>query len=350
MPITHDIPVSSLTNIINVAAAAGVTPEELCLDAGLDLSTLKDSENRIPFTQLLRFFEHAAGLTRDAAFGLHVGEQGNPKLFGILGYVAINSQTFGEALNRLIRFQQIRTKAYKFSVEITGSNVHLAYIYQTPRISPEECRHDAEETLCSVMKFGRMMTGVEWIAREVHFEHARPENISEHERIFRAPVRFGKLVTQLIFDSAFLTTPLVEADLTLGSLLERQAEELLAKSPDDDERAFVNQVQRLMRENLGSGEMRIETICQKLNIGSRTLQRKLREENTSFQKLLEETQSELSKFYLRQPEIAICEISYLLGFSQSSAFHRAFRRWTGLTPKAFRSEHKHQRHLFSDKK
>ncbi len=69
----------------------------------------------------MKFYEHAARLTRDAAFGLHVGEQGSLKFYGILGYVTINSQTSGEALNRWIRFLQIRTKAYKFSLKITGT-------------------------------------------------------------------------------------------------------------------------------------------------------------------------------------------------------------------------------------
>jgi len=339
MSITHDLPVSSIRRIFNAAAASGVQPEELCRSAELDLSALEDSENRIPFTQLLKFFEHAARLTGDAVFGLHVGEQSSPKLFGILGYVAINSQTFGEALNRWIRFQQIRTKAYKFSLKITGSNAHLAYIYQTPRLLPEECRHDSEETLCSIMQFGRMMTGVDWIPREVHFEHAPLKDISEHERIFRAPVRFNKPFTKLIFDTSVLEMPLVEADLTLGSLLERQAEDLLAKSPQHE--SFTGQVQQLIRESLSDGNLTMETISQKLGNSSRTLQRKLREEGTSYQKLFEETQSEMSKFYLQQPESRICEISYLLGFSQPSAFHRAFRRWTGLTPKVFQSKHKH---------
>lgn len=337
MSITHDIPVSSLNRVIKAAAAAGVTQEELCREAGIDLSALEDSENRIPFAQLVKFYEHAARLTGDAAFGLHVGEQGSLKFYGILGYVTINSQTSGEALNRWIRFLQIRTTAYKFSLEIIGSNAHLAY-YQTPYILPEECRHQSEETLCSIMQFGRMMTGVDWIPREVHFEHEQPENISEHERIFRVPVRFNKPITKLIFDSSVLKLPIAEADPTLGSLLERQAEYLLAQSPQYE--SFANQVRQFIRENLSDGEMRMETVCRKLGIDSRAFQRKLRKEGTSYQKLLEDTQRELSELYLRNPELAIFEISYLLGFSQPSVFHRAFRRWTGLTPKAFRLSQK----------
>ena len=338
MPHTYKIPVSSVGKIINTAVRAGVRPEELCKAANLDFHILENVDNQIPFAQLIRLYQYAERLTGDDAFGLHVGEQDSPKLYGILGYVAINSQTLGEALERLIRFQHIRTDAYRFSLEITGANAYLSYICYENCV-PVERRHESEETMCSIIQFGRMM-GVDWKLREVHFEHARPQDISEHERIFRAPVRFGKPITQLVFDPSMLKTPLVEADLTLGSLLERQAEELLAKSPVR-EIDFVSQVRQLIRENLSSGNLRIETICQKLGVSLRTLQRRLEEEGASYQKLLEETRCEMSKFYLQKQEIAICEISCLLGFSQPSAFHRAFRRWTGLTPKAFRSNRKH---------
>lgn len=337
----YEIPVSSAGKIINAATAAGIKPKELCKAANLDMRILEDVDNQIAFTQLVELYQHGARLTGDDAFGLHVGEQDSPKLYGILGYVTINSQTVGEALNRLVRFQQIRTNACEFSLKVIGSNAHLFYIYQTTEISRQERRHESEETLCSFLQISRMATGIDWSPSEVHFEHEQPKDISEHKRIFRAPVCFGKPVTQMIFNSSILTIPLVAADLTLGLLLERQAEELLEKSTRAGEEGFVNQVRRLISENLSGGEMRMETICQKLGISSRTLQRNLKEEGTSYQKLLEETQSELSKFYLQKPDIAICEISYLLGFSQPSAFHRAFRRWTGLTPRAFRGKQKH---------
>jgi hypothetical protein len=287
MPDNCEIPFSAAAKILNTAAAAGVKAEALCDAAEVDLRILEDVDNQIPFTRLIRLYQCGARLTGDENFGLHVGEQDSPKLYGILGYVTINSQTVGEAINRLIRFQHIRTNAYKFTLEINGSNAHLTYTYQTNDVSVQESRHEAEETLCSIVQFGRMMTGAEWILHEVHFEHDRPENVSEHERIFRAPVYFGKPVTQLIFDSSFLTTPFAEADLILGSLLERQAEELLEKSKTL-ETSLVNQVRQLIRENLGSGNLGIESICRKLGCSVRTLQRKLKEEGLSYQKLLEE--------------------------------------------------------------
>ena len=339
---THEIPVSSVGKIINAASAAGVGPEKLCGEAGVDLRTLEDVDNLISFADFMRLYQCGVSLTGDDAFGLHVGERDSPKLYGILGYVTINSRNVGEALNRLVRFQQIRSNAYKFSVEVSGASVHLSYFYLTNEFSRQQRRHEAEETLCSIMQFARTITGIEWSPREVHFEHERPANVSEHERIFRAPVRFRKAVTKLIFDSSVLNMPIVTADLTLGSLLERQAEELLAKSASE-EKTFTSRVRELIRKNLSGGKIRMEAFGRELGVSSRTLQRQLSEEGTSFQKLLEETQCEVSKIYLEQPEIAICEISYLLGFSQASAFHRAFRRWTGLTPKEFRLRRKEDR-------
>lgn len=331
----YTVPVSSTGKIINAASVAGLKREEFARTANFDLHLLENADNEIPFAQLFGLYRHAVNLIGDDAFGLHVGERDSPKSYGLLGYVTSNSGTVGEAVNRLVRYQQIRTDAYKFSLEISGANASLTYVYQGSDVSPETRRHESEETLCSIIEFGRMMTGFNWMPREVRFEHARPKDVSEHERIFRAPVRFGKLMTQLVFDSSFLHLPLIEADATLGSLLEKQAEELLKKSPKV-EKTFAHRVRQLMKENLSGGELRMETVCRNLGNSKRTLQRKLTEEGTTYQKLLEETQCEMSKYYLRQPEITICEISDSLGFSESSAFHRAFRRWTGLTPNSFR--------------
>lgn len=338
MAIIYKIQVNSVGKIISAAESAGVTPDELCHSVKFDLSALEDVDNQIPFRQLVALGENAARLTGDEAFGLHVGERTDAKMYGVLGYVTLNSQTFGEALNRLIRYQQIRTDAIKFSLEIVGSDAHLAYIYQTTDISPQNRRQESEEMMSTVIKVGRELTNVDWTPREVHFEHAQPKNISEHTRIFRAPVRFDKPLTKLIFDSSLLNLAIAQADLTLGSLLERQAKDLLTKSPQHED--FIDQIRQLIKENLPNREARMETICRKLGSSTRTLQRKLTEEGTSYQELLEETQRELSEFYLQKSEMAICEVSYLLGFSQPSAFHRAFRRWNGLTPKEFRDRQK----------
>ncbi|HEX8686469.1 MAG TPA: AraC family transcriptional regulator, partial [Pyrinomonadaceae bacterium] len=338
MPVSYEIPASAAFKITDAAAASGVDREALCRAAGLDPAALADADNLIPFAKLIRLGECGARLTGDDAFGLHAGERTDARAYGLLGYLTLHSRTFGEALGSLIRFQQIRTDAVEFSLEAAGADAHLAYHYLAADAAPGERRQESEEMLSTMVRVGRGLTGVDWAPREVHFEHARPKDISEHERIFRAPVRFARPLTKLVFDSSILALPLVGADPALGSLLERQAEELLAKSPRRG--AFAGRVRRLIKEGLPGGEARVGPASRRLGVSPRTLQRKLREEGTSFQELLEETQHALAEFYLRKPEVAICEVSYSLGFSQPSAFHRAFRRWTGLTPKEFRHRQK----------
>lgn len=338
MPVVYEIPAGAAFKVADAAAASGVSAEKLCRAAGLDPALLAEADNPMPFTQLVRLLECGARLTGDDAFGLHVGERTDVKSYGLLGYVTINSRTFGEALGSLIRYQKIRTNAVEFSLEVEGADAHLAYHYRMAGVALCERRQESEEMLSTMVRVGRGLTGMDWAPLEVHFEHAEPPDVSEHGRIFRAPVRFKRPVTKLVFDASILALPLVAADPALGSLLERQAEELLANAPRRG--VFSESVRRLIKESLPGGDARMEPACRRLGVSARTLQRKLREEGTSFQELLEETQRALAEFYLRKPEAAICEISYSLGFSQPSAFHRAFRRWTGLTPKEFRRRRK----------
>lgn len=336
MPVTYEIPVSAALKFVEAARARGVAPETLCAAAGLDPSVLEDADNELPFALLLELAECGARLTGDDAFGLRVGQRADARAYGLLGYVTINRRTFGEALGAVIRYQRIRTKAVEFTLDVAGADAHLAYHYRACGVAPRGRRQESEEMLSTMTRVGRGLTGVEWAPREVHFEHEEPADTGEHARIFRAPVRFRRPLTKLIFDASVLDLPLVGADPALGSLLERQAEELLAGSQSRGD--FAGRVREVIREGLPGGEARVDAVCRRLGVSPRTLQRRLRGEGTTFQDLLEETQRALAEFYLRKPDVAICEVSYLTGFSQPSAFHRAFRRWTGLTPREFRRD------------
>lgn len=333
MPREYTILVRSVRKIADAAAARGVSAEELYGAVGLDPALLEDPDNRIPFAQFVALYEAGAALTGDDAFGLHVGETSTPELFDVLGYVIINSPTLGEALNRLVRYHTIWTDGALFGLGVSGGRASLTYEYAGG--DGGRRRHDSEMTFSIAVSFARRVTGVDWAPREVSFRHAEPTSTAEHERIFRAPVRFGRPSNELILDSALLALPMARADAGLCDILDRQARELLARLPQQE--SLAHQVRGLLAEALKAGDPRLETLSQRLGVSPRTLQRRLREEGTSHQDLLDEVRSELSRRYLREPELAICEVAYLLGFSEPSAFHRAFRRWTGVTPRAFRT-------------
>lgn len=332
MPDVTTISVKAVEKIAKAAALKGVEPEELYRVVGLDPAVLADPDNRFPFSQIVALYEHGARLTGDVDFGLHVGERTNVKMFDIVGYAVANSSTFGDALSRTDRYHTIWNDGASFRLLIEGERAHLSYSYVD--LSGAECRQDSEMTLSLLIKFARDVTGIDITPREVCFQHPTPDDTSEHERIFRAPVRFNMPVAELIFDVAILELPIIAADPALCAVLDRHAEELLAKLPRRGR--LTDEVRHLLRQAFNGGDPGLEAIAAQLNLSPRTLQRKLKEEQTSHQDLLDEMRRDLSVSYLREPEMAICEVAYLLGFSEPSAFHRAFRRWTGTTPREYR--------------
>ncbi|MFL6212159.1 MAG: AraC family transcriptional regulator [Pyrinomonadaceae bacterium] len=332
MPRPPTIQVRSVVKILDAAAHAGVAPQALCRAVGLDPDLIADPDNRIPFAQLVALYEHAAQLTGDDAFGLHVGERTSPTLFDVLGYVVINSPTLGAALDRLVRYHAIWTDGAIFTLTEAGAQVWLSYDYVAGVATPR--RHDCEMTLAINVVFTRRLISIDWQPRVVSFQHPQPADIAEHKRIFRAPVHFNQPRNELVLDRALLALPIARADAGLYALLDRHAQELLARLPQRDD--TTAQVRRLLNNALSGGDPNITAIARQLGLSARTLQRKLRTEGTAYQDVLDDMRRELAQRYLRERDMAVCEVAYLLGFSGPSAFHRAFRRWTGVTPKEFR--------------
>ena len=326
------IQAKAVEKILRAAAARGVTPQSLYEATDLSPAILDDPDARIPFAKIVSLYEQAAALSGDDAFGLHVGESVDPKAFDVLGYSVINSPTFGAALDRVVRYNCIWTDGSAFAVEIGDPTTSIIYTYLDDSLN--ECRHDAEMTLAAIAVLGRLITDADWVPHSVSFQHDQPRHTAEHERIFRCPVRFNAKTNEFIFDSSTLGLPIVKADAGLCAVLDRHAEELLAKYPHED--TLIERLRTIIKEELNGGDASLERVAEQLGMSGRTLQRKLHDHRTSHQELLDEMRKGLAMRYLREPEMAICEVAYLLGFSESSALHRAFKRWTGMTPSEFR--------------
>ena len=332
---TYTIQAKAAEKIIKAAAAHGVKPESLYDAIKLDPSVLNDPDNRIPFAQLVALYETAAELTGDNNFGLHVGETIAPSAFDVVGYSALNSPTLGAAFMRVARYHSIWTDGALFTLEIDGDTSAIVYRYADASIL--EHRHDSEMTLATVTTLCRNIATPDFAPITVEFQHASPSDVSEHLRLFRSPIQFNAASNRLTFPSTFLSLPIARADATLCALLDRHAEELLAKYPPHD--SLIHQVRSIIAGEFRGGDPSLERVADQLSLTPRTLQRKLHELDTSHNEILDQMRCQLAMRYLREHEMAICEVAYLLGFSESSSFHRAFKRWTGVTPKDFR-EHR----------
>ena len=332
MTLTFTIQAKAAEKILNAAVARGVKPESLCEAVNFDPSALNDPDSRMPFAQLVALYEKAADLTGDDNFGLHIGESVALSAFDVVGYCALNSPTLGAAFARVARYHSIWTDGALFTVESTGETSAIVYRYSDPSI-PEH-RQDSEMTLATVTTLCRNIATPDFTPAVVEFQHAAPANTSEHQQLFNCPVRFGAPTNRLSFPSDFLQLPIAKADASLCAVLDRHAEELLAKFPPRD--SLIDQVRNVIADEFRGGEPSLERSAAHLGLTPRTLQRKLQELGTTYNDVLDQMRRQLAMRYLREPRMAICEVAYLLGFSESSSFHRAFKRWTGVTPKEFR--------------
>lgn len=327
------IQAKAVGKICKAAVARGVKAETLYEAVKLDASVLEDPDSRIPFAQLVALYEKAAEMTGDENFGLHIGESVDLSAFDVVGYCALNSSTLGAAFNRVARYHWIWTDGALFTLESTGETSAVVYSYVDNSISDH--RHDSEMTLSTVTTLCRNVATPDFAPTLVEFQHEAPADISEHLHVFKCPVKFGALENRLFFPTSFLSMPIARADASLCAVLDRHAEELLAKFPPRD--SLIGQVRNVMAGEFRGGEPSLERIADHLGLTPRTLQRKLQEHGTSYNDVLDQMRRQLAMRYLREPQMAICEVAYLLGFSESSSFHRAFKRWTGVTPKEFRS-------------
>lgn len=182
----------------------------------------------------------------------------------------------------------------------------------------------------------RQVTGVELRPTEVHLPYPTPDETSVYERTFGAPVIFGERDASLTLRNEDLDRPVVQADPGLISYLDRFADEVQKGLANRG--SATEQVRRTIWTELSSGHPSLARIARRMGTSTRSLQRRLSEENTTFAELLDELRRTMALRLLDDPNLAIYEIAFLLGYSEPSTFFRAFRRWQGTSPQAYRQK------------
>ena len=300
---------------------------------GLDRDALRDPHLRIPYADMMMLSELASRMTKDVAFGLHVGERVEQHSYGIVGYSVVSSATLGEALRSLERYLPVWTNVGAFRLNVEPTVAHFQWKYSDSSLP--EPRHDVEMTIAAIARFNRLSDGVAWQPREVWFAHAKPKDVSEHARIFRAPVRFGMPVNSLLLDTSLLNLPMRGANSVAHEVITTAAEQLLAMGPGKAN--LTQSVLSFIRQRLCSGDFSLQEASRHLGLSRRTLQRKLREECASHRLLVEQARRDLSRCLLLGSQATATEAAYALGFSDPTAFHHAFQRWHGMPPQAYRA-------------
>ena len=331
----QDCPIKTILAVVGFAANAGVPPPELLRAAALDPERLVDPDAYLPRSQEMRLWDEAVRLTGDWDFGLHLAEwvaRFPLDHFDALAFAVRSSPTLGEHYRLTGRYIRLIHEGVYLSLEEDGDVARLVHGHSPEQIGP---RQPVEGMLGLLLLHGRLGVGEEFAPRAVCFAHARPARVSEQERVFQAPVHYGCPRNELVLDRALLERPQRHADQRLLLIVDRQLGSLLSGLPES--RRFRGEVTRCMMDELPEREPVVASIALKLHMSVRSLQRRLQIEGTSFAEVLSDLRRDRALHYLKDRRLSIGEVAFLLGFRDVTAFHRAFKRWTGSTPATYRS-------------
>jgi AraC-like DNA-binding protein len=314
------------------------------LDAGLEVGPLLKSSNltphlvkgsrfRMPVKNQIRFLNAVADELPDPFLGIHLAEGIDLREMGLLYYVIASSETLGDALRRLARYSGINNEGVRITCrERKDITVRFEYV-GVARLSD---RHQIEFFVVTLLRICRQLTGLSLSPRGVKLAHRRTQLPAGIKKVFGCNVAFGSSIDEVVYPRLVKGIPTLNADPYLNSLLVKYCEEALSN------RRFQSGAWRLRVENaivplLPHAQATVGEIAQRLGVSGRTLERRLASEGCTFSGILDDLRLDLAKSYLREPNLPISEVTWLLGFGEVSAFFHACKRWTGKTPTQVRS-------------
>jgi len=307
-------------------------PGPLFRAAGIDPEVIRNSHARIPSQKGEALLRAIATQIPDPAFGLQAGSCWHPSNLGALGYAWLSSSTLRTALERLARYWRIINMQVTATLNDAPGSVEFAHLPPQGEEVIERIRGDAVMAivldLCRT-NFGRTLT-----PRRVDLRHAAPVDAKPYEALFGCPVVFGRDANRLVLDRADADYPLPTSNRQLAAVHDRILVEELARL---DKKDVMARFRASLLERLTSGELSEGDLASDLNMSRRSLQRRLAEADSSYQTLLDDTRRDLALRHIEDPAKSVTDVTFLLGYSQQSAFTRAFRRWTGMSPSAYRA-------------
>ena len=322
MPLLRGILVAAERRGIDVAIALA----RLDIKAG----DLVVSDRRVPRSTFYQLWDVLAQLSGDQDLGIHLAESAEVGDFAVLDYAIRNSPTLGAGYHQAARYSHVLHNGVDVSHEVENgvASMHYGEAAGSPR-------HVAEWIISAWLVVGRQIVGESWKPHAVQFQHPPPADLSEHKRLFITEPAFRAADNRLSLDAQLLERRVVLADPQLFRVVGEFARQLLEGVPRTQ--SSRDQVKHVVAERLGHGEVSLEEVAKQLDVAPRTLQRKLKGDGATFQTVLDEVRLVLASRYLADPTLAVEETAFLVGFSEPSAFNRAFKRWTGETPSSYRA-------------
>jgi len=300
--------------------------------SGIDAELLQHPTLSLALPNYCQVLEEAARQSGCDNFGLYYGQQFKPQALGLLGYIGLCSATVEQALINFARAFPLHQR--NSLIRLVDDGECYRFDYQVRHGAILCRRQDAELTLGMARNLIRHVLGSQWAPRAVHFEHPRPADWHEHGKVFDAPVYFEQPCNSLLIPKSGLTRAMPGHDPVLLMVMQDSLRQLSLAGRNEPD--VVDDARAQIRQRLVLGEPVLEDIAEQMGMSSWSLQRRLREQGLTFTTLVDKQRQELATYYMRQQQLPISELAPLLGYSETSAFSRAFRRWFGVSPRQWR--------------
>jgi AraC-like DNA-binding protein len=334
--VVHDgtVRVGIARAIPQILESLGADPVELFAEAGIDLGLMDNPDNVFPYAARSHLINVCVERTGCEHFGLLLGQQGHLSDFGLIVYLTKHSPDVGSALRSLERLFHLHVQGAVIQVTVEDSTACLSYhIYEGETEAASQIEDGAMAWAHNIM---RELCGRKFKPAEVRFAHRIPRDQGPYHKLFGAPIRFDSEQTGLLFPSHWLQRSRERADPELHRLLQMQVDELQSRWNDD----YLAHLRRVLTSVLVIGPAMADEVAALFSMSSRTLDRRLNALGTTFREVAQEAKCQIACQMLNDSEIKVGDLADLLHYSDASAFIKAFKRWTGSTPSAWRKQHR----------
>jgi AraC-like DNA-binding protein len=307
----------------------GIASEQLLSELRLDQVALLDLHTRVSFEQVDQLVMRAIALTGDEGLGLTIGSRSPDNMLQILGHLIVASRTMREAQAVFHRYAVLVAEGVTWGLHEQGKLA--AFSYECPIGTAATTRFGAECVLLFAARIGSQFApDPDKRPLEVSFQHEAPSYADRYLRLFGCPVHFGRPRNEIVFSQRLLDIPQLHADATVCSALRDTAERLLrdVNSP----RSVAERIRLQLHYQPNLAAVDVAHMARSVGLTRRSLRRRLADEGVSLSGLIDEERCRVACSELACVDASIKQVAERVGFSEPSAFHRAFKRWTGMTP------------------
>ncbi len=333
VPGVHTVRIGPMASIPAVIRSLGCEPGPIIARSGFKLSHFEDPDIRISYLAGSKLLARCKTATACEHFGLLTGKRSSPSHLGVAGYLVQSAPDVDTALRSIVKYLDLHDQGGVPTFATSANRTLLGYAIHVPGVEAAEQIYDlAIAVACNIM---RALCGMDWKPSEVFLARPQPRDTTPYKRFFRAPLRFNADESAIAFPTRWLRHHPPTADPLLQHHLEMEANELHAKQHKD----LTENLRCLLRQCLASRQCTAAGIAGLLGIHERTLYRRLQQEGTSFRQELERMRYTVSQQLLSGTTAPLVQIATSLGYADGSAFCRAFKQWSGITPAQWRDRH-----------